>query len=44
MTYGTINDARTIADNGEGTPSPENGTPMDKSIGDGPTMRLTLFI
>ena len=39
MTYDTINDARTLAGNGEGTPSPENGTPMDKSIGDGPTMR-----
>ena len=39
MTYDTINDARTIAGNAEGNPSAEKGTSMDKSIGDGPTMR-----
>ena len=39
MTYDTINDARTIAGNAEGNPSAGIGTPMDKSIGDGPTMR-----
>ena len=39
MTYDTINDARTIADNGEGTPPTENGTPMNRSIGDEPTLR-----
>ena len=39
MTYDTINDAMTIAGNGEGTPQTENGSPTDKSIGDGPTMR-----
>ena len=39
MTYDTINDARTIADNGEGMPPTENGTPMNRSIGDEPTLR-----
>ena len=39
MTYDTINDMRTIAGNAEGNPSAEKGTTMDKSIGDGPTMR-----
>jgi len=31
--------AQTIAGNAEGNPSAEKGTSMDKSIGDGPTMR-----
>ena len=35
----SINDVRTIAGDGYGTPPTENGTPMDRSIGDGPTMR-----
>ena len=39
MTNDTINDTQTIAGNAEGNPSAEKGTPMDKSIGDGPTMR-----
>ena len=39
MTYDTINDARTIAGNAEGNPSAEKGTSMDKSIGDGTSMR-----
>ncbi len=39
MTYDTINDARTSAGNAEENPSAEKGTSMDKSIGDGPTMR-----
>ena len=39
MTNDTINEARTIAGNAEGNPSAEKGTTMDKSIGDGPTMR-----
>ena len=39
MTYDTLNDARTIAGNAEGKPSAEKGTSMDKSIGDGVTMR-----
>ena len=39
MTCETINEARTIAANAEGNPSAGIGTPMDKSIGDGPTMR-----
>ena len=39
MTYDTINDAMTIAGNVEENPSAGKGTTMDKSIGDGPTMR-----
>jgi len=39
MTYDTINDAVTISGNGGGSHSDEKGTPMDKSVGDGPTMR-----
>ena len=39
MTHDTINDTRTIAGNAEGNPSAEKGTTMDKSIGDGSTMR-----
>ena len=39
MTYDTINDARTIAGNAEWTPSAGSGTPMNMSVGDGPTMR-----
>ena len=39
MTYDTISDDKTIVGNGKGTPPTENGTPMDRSIGDGPTLR-----
>ena len=39
MTNDTINDTQTIAGNAEGNPSAEKGTPMDKSIGNAPTMR-----
>ena len=35
----SINDARTIAGDGGGTIPTEDGTPMDRSIGDGPTLR-----
>ncbi len=39
MTNDTINDAVTIPGKGEGAAQAGSGTPIDKSIGDGPTMR-----
>ena len=39
MSGDSINDARTTAENAERKPSAEKGMPMDKSIGDVPTVR-----